>query len=223
MKKPGRREFLGGLCASALVGSVAKAGEAARLEKMFMSANETTAIVLGSAQDAGLPHVACQKAHCVASRADVSLRRRASCVAVLEPKSKSAFMFDATPDFPSQLNDIPLEYQKRRKPLAGIFLTHAHLGHYTGLMYLGRAAMNAERVPVYCSRQMAEFLQQNGPWSLLLKLNNIEINIVEPGKSYKIAKSINVKVISVRTGLSSQILLLLSLKGQRKNFFTCLI
>ena len=58
----------------------------------------------------------------------------------------------------------------------GIFLTHAHIGHYIGLMYLGKEAMNADQVPVYAMTRMKGFLIQNGPWSQLLKINNIRIN-----------------------------------------------
>ena len=34
--------------------------------------------------------------------------------------------------------------------LMGIFLTHAHIGHYTGLMHLGREAMGAKEVACLC-------------------------------------------------------------------------
>ena len=55
----------------------------------------------------------------------------------------------------------------------GVFLTHAHIGHYLGLAYFGREAAGADGVPVYAMPRMAEFLRTNGPWSQLVELENI--------------------------------------------------
>ena len=57
--------------------------------------------------------------------------------------------------------------------LNGIFLTHAHIGHYAGLMFLGHEVMGARNVPVFAMPRMAGFLTNNGPWSQLLEFNNI--------------------------------------------------
>ena len=45
------------------------------------------------------------------------------------------------------------------RPLDGIFLTHAHVGHYTGLMYLGKESVAARGVPVYGTRRMGQYLR----------------------------------------------------------------
>jgi len=60
--------------------------------------------------------------------------------------------------------------------LSGIFLTHAHIGHYTGLIHLGREVMGAKEIPVYAMPRMKQFLETNGPWNQLVALNNISIN-----------------------------------------------
>jgi len=57
----------------------------------------------------------------------------------------------------------------------GIFLTHAHIGHYTGLMYLGKEGFNSKNTPVYAMPKMASFLTNNGPWSQLITNKNILI------------------------------------------------
>ena len=196
MKLKGRREFLGGILAASSVAAVSPGYFQAR-KIIRQPPGKIWALLLGTAQDAGIPHVACHKAHCLAARANPGLRRTASCVALLDEKNNAAFMLDATPDFPEQLERIPLHFQKKRKPVDGILLTHAHLGHYTGLMYLGRAAMNADAVPVYCSVKMADFIKNNGPWSLLVELGNIELRIVEPGKSYALNDQLSVEPFEV--------------------------
>ena len=75
----------------------------------------------------------------------------------------------------------------------GIFLTHAHIGHYTGLMYLGKEATNAKKVPVYAMPKMGGFLEQNGPWNQLVTNNNITLKKLENNKA--IVLSENLKVI----------------------------
>ena len=56
-----------------------------------------------------------------------------------------------------------------------IFITHAHIGHYAGLMYFGREALGSNNVNINVLPKMANFLKTNGPWSQLVEINNINI------------------------------------------------
>ncbi|GIS72856.1 MAG: hypothetical protein CM1200mP10_24330 [Candidatus Neomarinimicrobiota bacterium] len=47
--------------------------------------------------------------------------------------------------------------------ISGIFLTHAHVGHYTGLAHLGLEVRGANKIPVYAMPRMMNFLKNNGP------------------------------------------------------------
>ena len=132
-------------------------------------------VVLGIAQDAGYPQADCQKDCCKTAWEQPAQRRMVSCIAVVDPASGQCWMLDATPDFPEQLHLVQHVLPGRRLNLAGIFLTHAHIGHYTGLMHLGREAMGAGAMPVYAMSRMESFLKNNGPWSQLVALKNIEI------------------------------------------------
>ena len=67
-------------------------------------------------------------------------------------------MIDTTPDFREQLALLHRSAPGCR--LAGILLTHAHMGHYTGLIQLGREAWNTQRMPVYAPPRMAAFLMR---------------------------------------------------------------
>ncbi len=122
-------------------------------------------IVLGIAQDGGAPQAGCTKACCV-ERSD---RQHVACLGIVDPASGERWLIDATPDLPAQIDmlDEPV--------LSGILLTHAHIGHYTGLMHLGHEVMGADRMPVYAMPRMIEFLSSNGPWDQLVKLGNIEL------------------------------------------------
>ncbi len=139
------------------------------------------ALVLGIAQDAGYPQAGCKKDCCRPAWEQPQLRRLVSCLAIVDPASNEAWLIDATPDFPAQLHRLEAAVPGVR--LAGIFLTHAHIGHYTGLMQLGREAMGANAMPVYAMPRMQKFLENNGPWSQLVSLKNIEIRPLQADSS----------------------------------------
>ncbi len=133
-------------------------------------------VVLGTAQDAGYPQAGCQKACCLPRWAD-SKSEGVSCIGLLDPGAEKAWMLEATPDFPTQL-----EHLRSAAPFGmdatpdGIFLTHAHMGHYSGLLFLGREAMGAHAVPVFAMPRMEQFLKNNGPWGQLVALKNIALH-----------------------------------------------
>ena len=107
-------------------------------------------------------------------------------------------MIEASPDITSQLKSLNQAYPGKNSIAPdGIFLTHAHIGHYTGLMLLGREAMNTKDVPVYAMPKMKLFLEKNGPWSQLVSLKNIKIQPLTEGKWEVISPSLKVKPLLV--------------------------
>lgn len=129
--------------------------------------------VLGIAQDAGYPQAGCQKECCESLHIDPSLRQNVASIALVNETKSSYWIFDATPDFTTQNN--LLHHSIKNSTLGGIFLTHAHIGHYTGLVYLGREAMSTSKLAVFARPKMKLFLENNGPWSQLVTLGNIEL------------------------------------------------
>ncbi len=127
-------------------------------------------IVLGRAQDAGIPHLGCTQAACIDRREGRLPAERVASLGLRNADTGQTFLFDATPDFRSQVHSLAGE-----RPPDGIFLTHGHMGHYTGLLYLGRESMNATQVPVYATARMGAFLTAHGPWSQLVSLGNIAL------------------------------------------------
>ena len=125
-----------------------------------------TLVVLGTLQDGGSPHMGCMKSCCASEKPNdyvVSL-------GVID-ESKH-LIFDASPDIVSQTNYLQLISPAKELE---IFLTHAHMGHYVGLIHLGRESANTKNTPVYAMPRMVQFLQNNGPWSQLIDLENISI------------------------------------------------
>ena len=138
-------------------------------------ANNLTLLVLGVAQDAGYPQAGCYKPHCMPGWKDRNKRLGATSLAIIDKTNQSKFIFDATPQFPEQLYQLNTLSPDEETKLNGIFLTHAHIGHYTGLMFLGHEAMGAKQVPVYAMPKMSEYLNNNGPWSQLVNYQNIKL------------------------------------------------
>lgn len=140
--------------------------------------------VLGTAQDAGIPHLGCYCANCERARMDTGFGRLKPSLAVLDMKDRKIFIVDASPDIGRQFDMIhermgcnPAEGMNAPH---GILLTHAHIGHYTGLMYYGYEGLNAAGIPVWCTPKMARFLGKSGPWSQLLRYENIILRTIRP-------------------------------------------
>jgi pyrroloquinoline quinone biosynthesis protein B len=148
------------------------------------------AVVLGIAQDGGVPHLGCRQPLCVRARRDPSASRRVASLGLVDRAAGRRFLVDATPDFPSQVEDlggIP----------DAILLTHAHIGHYLGLAQLGREVLGAKRIPVYCTPSMARFLKENRPWKRLVALENIDVREVAAGKAFELTPSLSATAIRV--------------------------
>ena len=139
--------------------------------------------ILGVAQDAGFPQAGCYKPHCMPGWNDPEKKINVTSLGLIDPTSKKKYIFEATPNFPEQLFLLEQEAPSDDFSLNGIFITHAHIGHYTGLMYLGREAIGAKGLPVYVMPKMEQYLRENGPWSQLIALNNISLMPLRNGRS----------------------------------------
>ena len=160
--------------------------------------------VLGTAQDAGLPHLGCSEDRCRRAFADPSLRKRVASIGIRAGGIRaggirggdSLFLVDATPDIVSQITDLQRGRDRGRRPLDGILLTHAHIGHYLGLAFLGQESIAADRVPVYCTESMADYLSQNGPWSLLVSSEQVVLRPIGERK-LQLADNLEVEALDV--------------------------
>jgi pyrroloquinoline quinone biosynthesis protein B len=149
-------------------------------------------VVLGIAQDAGIPQLGCDQEPCRSIRDGKRKPERVASIGLVNRATGVSYLFDATPDIVSQLGTL----NGGHVPTA-IFLTHAHIGHYTGLMYLGRESIDAKSVPVYGTERMAAYLTTNGPWSLLVERQNVDLHVVAPDQAVPLPDGIQVTALLV--------------------------
>ena len=150
-------------------------------------------IVLGTIQDAGSPHMGCEKSCCISLFKNPDPNRKVVSLGLVDPSEKKYWLIEASPDFITQCRDLKTisKFEHAKCP-DGIFLTHAHIGHYTGLMYLGKESYNSRGVPVFAMTRMKGFLIKNGPWSQLFKINNIKINNINHQEEIKLSNNLSI-------------------------------
>jgi pyrroloquinoline quinone biosynthesis protein B len=148
----------------------------------------TEARILGTAQDGGFPHAGCRCDHCAAAIEDPALARRIASLGLVS-STGAAFLIDATPDLPSQARELP--------GLDGLVLTHAHMGHVAGLLWLGKEAMAVESVPLRAGERLVAFLSENEPWSTLIRDGRLLPTSLEPDREVELAADLHLTPVPV--------------------------
>ena len=158
-------------------------------------------VVLGTAQDGGLPHVGCHAAPCERARRDASFRRLVVSLGIVDRRADRRFLVEATPDLPLQLDRLDLvaggARPRGQNSVDGVLLTHAHIGHYTGLVHFGREVSATRNLPVYASERMLGFLQGAGPWKLLFDFGHASPHILPADLAVALTDRVRVTAIVV--------------------------
>ena len=148
--------------------------------------------VLGITQDGGYPHIGCQKECCANFYNGKNSKKSVSSLGLVDLENQQKWLFDATPDMHTQLAALEQHHVKKEKIIDGVFLTHAHIGHYSGLMYFGREALGKKNIKVYTMPKMRTYLTNNGPWSQLVSLQNISLQNLQHDSTMVVNKKLKV-------------------------------
>ena len=138
----------------------------------------------------------------MAARDDPARRRYVASLAICLPATSEVFLIDATPDVGVQL-EMLREFRQSpdaavdRKPVDGVFLTHAHIGHYIGLAFFGYEVMHTREIPVYATASVVSFLSGNAPWDQLVRLENISPIELAPGATVELGAGVSVTTLAV--------------------------
>lgn len=170
-----------------------EAGQSSQSSRQGVAA----ALVLGTVQDGGSPHIACAKPCCAGLYMHPDYTRKVVSIG-LKDKFGHMALLEASPDIATQLFEFNrfVGADSLRMPDA-VLLSHAHIGHYSGLMYFGREAAGAKQVRVYALPRMKNYLQSNGPWSQLCALENIKIDSLQFDQKIQVLNNIWVTAIQV--------------------------
>ena len=165
---------------------------------LVFSQNKTSPFiyVLGNVQDAGLPHIGCESKICL-DAFNEKKQYYVTSIALIDKENKEYSLFDVTPNITEQLLMISKGIFKQFILPKNIFITHAHIGHYTGLMYFGREALGSKGIKVNALPRMYDFISNNGPWSQLVKLGNISLNEINFRDNIEINAHLSVIPIQV--------------------------
>jgi len=148
--------------------------------------------ILGTAQDGGFPHIGCQKKCCDDFYKGVSPKQKVVSLGLIDKEAQQKFLFEATPDISTQLADLEKNHFRTSTIIDGVFITHAHIGHYAGLLYFGKEALGKKDIPVYAMPKMKNFLINNGPWSQLVSIQNIIFSDLSKDTPVKLNNSLTV-------------------------------
>lgn len=158
-------------------------------------AQEVKLVVLGTAQDAGAPQIACKK-ECCKSLWESGQSEAVVALGLIDSTNQKHYLFEATPNITQQLQDLN-SIAGNTSSFGGVFLTHAHMGHYSGLLFLGKEALGGQSVPVFALPRMRQFLRNNGPWEQLISEKNIALRPLVVSKNEKISEKIEITPIQV--------------------------
>lgn len=148
--------------------------------------------ILGIAQDGGYPHIGCQRECCANYYNGTNKKKKVVSLGLVDLQNNQKWIFEATPDISTQLADLEQNHLKKENIIDGVFLTHAHIGHYTGLMYFGREALGKQGTKVYAMPKMKSFIEKNGPWSQLVNLKNIDLQPLQNETTLLLNNKLNV-------------------------------
>lgn len=155
-------------------------------------------VLLGTVQDAGSPQTACTQPCCADLFQHPDRRRKVVSLGLVDPVNGKRYLFEAGPDFREQLHDLNQLATDKTLPWPdGIFITHAHIGHYTGLLHLGKEAMHANGCKVFALPRMLTFLQNNAPWSQLCTTNNIALQSMKADSVLLLEGGLSVTALQV--------------------------
>ena len=154
-----------------------------------IESNGVSLKILGTVQDGGIPHLGCNKTCCKDYFKKGYSKKHVVSLGISDLKENKNYLIEASPDISFQLNNF---LKNGNKNLNGIFITHAHIGHYSGLTNLGREVLNSSKMPLFLMPKMTEFISTNGPWDQLVKLKNIDLKKIFNEKPIELSEGLSI-------------------------------
>ena len=123
---------------------------------------EISVLILGVAQDGGIPQAGCNCKRCLSAHENLDLRKFPVSCGVIGVDN-SFHMIEVSRQLSEQLkiaSDI-LGPNFPRKP-DSVIITHGHLGHIDGLGLFGKEVMGMNEIPLVSSKRVIDLLAKRG-------------------------------------------------------------
>ena len=122
--------------------------------------HDIRAMILGIAQDGGVPHPGCFCDTCQ-FHWDNQIVLSPSSLAIID--EKQLHLIDVTRNLDRQLRKVG------DRQVTDIWLTHGHIGHIDGIGLFGKEVMNANNVKLHASKSMIELIRSTPKWNELIE------------------------------------------------------
>jgi pyrroloquinoline quinone biosynthesis protein B len=159
-------------------------------------------VILGTAQDGGVPHAGCLCPNCTAARDNPALRHPPVSIGIVS--GDDTVLIDPTMAFEEQVHALwmcrpssPEHTAERYQPPGTVVVTHAHTGHYAGLWQLDRSVMAANQVQVLGPRLTIDLLRANEPWKTMQVDGFIDLKPVGFDVVQQVATDVEIELIQV--------------------------
>ena len=119
-------------------------------------------MILGIAQDGGVPHPGCNCNTCKFYW-DNEIVLSPSSLAIID--EKQFHLIDVTRNLDRQLRKVG------ERNVTDIWLTHGHIGHIDGIGLFGKEVMNEKNVRLHASKSMIELILNTPKWKKLVEDN----------------------------------------------------
>ena len=148
------------------------------------------AVILGIAQDGGVPHPECNCQTCsIYSSSRIQLSPTS--LGVLD--ENHLHLFDVSRDLSRQLRMLP----NKEKKVTDIWITHGHLGHVDGIGLFGREAIGAKGIRIHASKSMINLLEKTPRWNTMIQNGTLIPRQFDSGEIIETSNSISITAIQV--------------------------
>jgi pyrroloquinoline quinone biosynthesis protein B len=135
--------------------------------------DEVRVVLVGIAQDGGVPQAGCGCDTCIAALSDPSKALHPACCLVMGSDG-SLHLIEASRALPQQLGIAARSLGIGDTIVPDtVSLTHAHLGHIDGLGQFGKEVMGSSGTSLFASKRVIDFIRKRGLISPF-EANNVE-------------------------------------------------
>ena len=146
------------------------------------------AVILGIAQDGGVPHPGCYCNTCRYYWGNQIVLSPSS-LAIIE--EKRLHLIDVTRNLDRQLREVG------NRNITDIWLTHGHIGHIDGIGLFGKEVMNEKNIKLHASESMIELILNTPKWNKLVEEKTLIPTQFKSNEAIQVSENLQITPIQV--------------------------